>query len=312
MQLFDLHCDTILQLKEKSRDFLSRDTQFSLNELRKFSRLCQTMAIFIPDTLRGQDALEYFDCHAAYLKKLLAVQHELAGQVFQAKDIEIHTSQGRCAVIFAVESGAALGGSLERVDHLAALGVKFMTLVWNGENELGSGNETEKGLTEFGKQVIRRMESRGIIADVSHLNDRGFSDICETAEMPFMATHSNLRSVAGHKRNLTESQFQEIIRRKGVVGINLHAPFVSDEGISDEEHLFRHIYRMLELGGEDVIACGSDFDGDITTQLDSPVKLGEFGNYLLQKGISQPVVDKIFFENAQKFCERNFERRQKK
>jgi len=265
------------------------------------------MAIFIPDTLRGQDAQEYFDCHAAYLKNLIAMQHELVGQVFQAKDIERHNSKERCAVILAVESGAALGGSLERVDHLADLGVKFMTLVWNGENELGSGNETEKGLTEFGKQVIQRMESRGIIVDVSHLNDRGFSDVCETVKRPFMATHSNLRSVAGHKRNLTEAQFQEIIRRRGVVGINLHAPFVSDEEISDENHLFRHIYRMLELGGEDVIACGSDFDGDILTQLDSPVKLGEFGNYLLRKGIPQSVVNKIFFENAQKFCERNFD-----
>lgn len=306
MQLFDLHCDTILWFKDKSQDFLCRDTQFSLNELKKFKRMCQTMAIFIPDTLRGREAQEYFDFHAAYFKKLLEMQHDLVGQVLRAEDIERNTSQGRCAVILAVESGAALGGSLERVDILADLGVKFMTLVWNGENELGSGHETEKGLTEFGKQVILKMESRGIIVDVSHLNDRGFSDVCEMAKKPFMATHSNLRSVAGHKRNLTENQFQEIIRRKGVVGINLHAPFVSDEGISDEEYLFRHIYRMLELGGEDVIACGSDFDGDIITKLDSPVKLGEFADYLLQKGISQSVVDKIFFENARKFCERNF------
>lgn len=311
MELFDLHCDSILQFKERSQDFLSKDTQFSLNGLRKFTRLCQTMAIFIPDTVRGGAALEYFDRHAAYLKKLLSMQPELAGQVFYEDDIDTYTSQGRCAVILAVESGGALGGNLEQVDHLADLGVKFMTLVWNGENELGSGNETEKGLTEFGKQVIRRMERRGIIADVSHLNDRGFSDVCETAERPFMATHSNLRSVADHKRNLTESQFQEIIRRKGVVGLNLHAPFVSAEEISDEEHLFRHIYRMLELGGEDVIAWGSDFDGDIITPLDSPQKLGEFGDYLLRKGISQTVVDKIFFENAKEFCKRNFDGRRK-
>ena len=127
------------------------------------------------------------------------------------------TGEGKCALILSAESGACLGGRLERVEELYEAGVRFLGLVWNGENELGSGHSNEKrGLTEFGRQVIRRMEQLSMIVDVSHLNDRGFDQVCEVGERPFIATHSNLRSVAGHMRNLTEDQFQEIVRRGGL------------------------------------------------------------------------------------------------
>ena len=172
-------------------------------------------------------------------------------------DIRRITGQGKCAVILAVESGAALGGRIERIDDLAESGVKIMTLVWNGKNELGSGHDTGEGLTPFGKEVIRKMEERRMIVDVSHLNDRGFDEVCEVAARPFVATHSNLRSICSHPRNLKEEQFCEMVIRGGLVGINLHQPFLSDTGEGKEEDVYRHIDRMLELGGENVIAYGA-------------------------------------------------------
>ena len=221
MQLFDLHCDSIVNFRKEHSDFLCQKTQFFLRELAAFDRLCQTMAIFIPDDVRNEAAVAYFRNHKEYLDDLLEKQKDLAELVRGPEDMERITANGKCAVILAVESGAALAGSLENVDYLAENGVKMMTLVWNGPNELGSGQRTDQGLTPFGRQAVKRMEQAGIIADVSHLNDRGFQELCEIAEKPFIATHSNLRSVCAHKRNLTEEQFQEIVDRKGLVGVML-------------------------------------------------------------------------------------------
>lgn len=306
MQLFDLHCDSIVNFRKEKSDFLCQKTQFSLGELAAFDRLCQTMAVFIPDDVRNEAAVEYFRAHKEYLDDLLEKQKDLAELVRGPEDIERITANKKCAMILAVESGAALAGSLGNVDYLAENGVKMMTLVWNGPNELGSGQRTDQGLTPFGRQTVKRMEKVGIIADVSHLNDRGFQELCEIAEKPFIATHSNLRSVCSHKRNLTESQFQEIVNRKGLVGVNLYEQFLADDHKGDLDSMYRHVSRMLELGGEDVIACGSDFDGaDIDEALDTPVKFARSAEYLLAKGISERILDKMFFENALAFFKKN-------
>lgn len=302
MQLFDLHCDSIVNFRELQSDFLCDRTQFSLREHDRFEKMCQTMAIFIPDTIRGEAAFDYFNAHYAYLKELEKQQPDLIEQVHTAGDLERITGEGRCALLLAIESGAALAGKLEHVDYFAKCGVKMMTLVWNGENELGSGHQTQHGLTAFGKQVVKRMEEKRMIVDVSHLNDPGFEEVCEIATRPFIATHSNLRTVASHKRNLTKAQFEEIVKRGGLVGINLHEPFLADDGRGTIDMMYRHIAGMLELGGEHVIACGSDFDGaDVWEGLNTPVKFAMAGEYLLQKGIKEDVVKKIFFENAAAF-----------
>lgn len=306
MQLFDLHCDSIVNYRNLKSDFFCKETQFSLQDLKKLKRYCQTMAIFIPDHLRGEEAFSYFCIHKAYLDSLLKQQASFAEWAQNGKDIEAITEQKKCAILLSVESGAALGGKLERVETLAEAGVKMMTLVWNGENEIGSGHETKKGLTPFGKKVISRMEETGIIVDVSHLNDVGFEEVCEVAKKPFIATHSNLRSVCGHKRNLTNHQFTEIVKRNGLVGLNLYEAFLADDGRGTMDALYSHVSAMLELGGEDVIACGSDFDGAaIDPSLNSPLKFASFADYLLQKGIKETVIDKIFFENALLFFRRN-------
>lgn len=306
MQLFDLHCDSIVKYCKQKADFLTGDAQFSLRELPQFDRLCQTLAVFIPDNTRGKAATEYFQVHLDYLHMLLEKQNNLAQLALRAQDIEQITGEKRCALLLAVESGAVLGGKIENVDYLAHSGVRMITLVWNSPNELGSGHSTDQGLTPFGREVIKRMEEKQMIVDVSHLNDRGFDELCQIAEKPFIATHSNLRSVANHKRNLTHEQFGELARRKGLVGINLHEPFLADNKRGTVDAMYRHIYQMLELGGENVIACGSDFDGaDIDASLDTPVKLAASAEYLIKKGISEAVTEKIFYDNALAFFSRN-------
>ncbi|WP_333791967.1 dipeptidase [Muricomes intestini] len=302
MQLFDLHCDSIVKYRELGEGFLCKKTQFSLNDAARFERICQAMAIFIPDDIRGEKAFKYFNVHRDYLLGLLEKESDLAELACSGADVARIAGSGRCAVMLVVEGGAVLAGKIENVGCLARCGVQIMTLVWNGENEIGSGHRTHHGLTAFGREVVKRMEEQNMIVDVSHLNDEGFDDVCEIAQKPFIASHSNLRSICPHNRNLTEKQFEEIVRRRGLVGINLYEPFLDENGEGTVESILRHVYRMLELGGENVIACGSDFDGaDIHPSLDSPVKFAGVAQYLVDHGIGKEQVDKMFFGNALNF-----------
>lgn len=308
MKLFDLHCDTIERMEELGENMLTDKSQLSLRYLPELEKWCQTFAIFIPDRYRGAEAVKFYDRIHAYFLKMLDQHRDIVEMVQSPCDIERITAEKKCAAILSVEGAAVLAGKLENVEKLAKDGVKMMTLTWNGPNELASGHvDPSMGFTEFGREVVREMERQKIIVDVSHLNDKGMEELMGgLATKPIIATHSNLRSLCSHKRNLTEEMFRYIVEHKGLVGLNLLHNFVSDEPMKDSKaELFRHVYRMLELGGEDVIACGSDFDGGIVSQMDNPVLFASFGDYMVENGISRRISDKIMFGNAQHFFEEN-------
>ena len=307
MKLFDLHCDTIERMEELGEDMLTDKTQLSLKYLPQMEKWCQTFAIFIPDSKRGADAVYYYEQVLAYFHKMLQKHADIVEMANTADDIRRITGSKKCAALLSVEGGAVLDGKLENIEKLKKDGVKMMTLTWNGANELASGNvNPEMGFTAFGREAVKEMERQNIIVDVSHLNDKGMEELMGFATKPIIATHSNLRSVCSHKRNVTEEMFKYIVEHKGLCGLNLLHGFVSDEPMKDSKaELFRHVYRMLELGGEDVIACGSDFDGGITSQMDNPALFASFGDYMVDHGISRRVSDKIMFENALHFFEEN-------
>ena len=307
MKLFDLHCDTIERMEELGENMLTDKTQLSLKYLPQIEKWCQTFAIFIPDSKRGVDAVSYYEQVLAYFHKMLDQHADIVEMANTADDIRRITGSKKCAALLSVEGGAVLDGKLENIEKLKKDGVKMMTLTWNGANELASGNvNPEMGFTAFGREAVKEMERQNIIVDVSHLNDKGMEELMGFATKPIIATHSNLRSVCSHKRNVTEEMFKYIVEHKGLCGLNLLHGFVSDEPMKDSKaELFRHVYRMLELGGEDVIACGSDFDGGITSQMDNPALFASFGDYMVDHGISRRVSDKIMFENALHFFEEN-------
>lgn len=307
MKLFDLHCDTIERMEELGEDMLTDKTQLSLKYLPQMEKWCQTFAIFIPDSKRGVDAVSYYEQVLAYFHKMLQKHADIVEMANTADDIRRITGSKKCAALLSVEGGAVLDGKLENIEKLKKDGVKMMTLTWNGANELASGNvNPEMGFTAFGREAVKEMERQNIIVDVSHLNDKGMEELMGFATKPIIATHSNLRSICSHKRNVTEEMFKYIVEHKGLCGLNLLHGFVSDEPMKDSKaELFRHVYRMLELGGEDVIACGSDFDGGITSQMDNPALFASFGDYMVDHGISRRVSDKIMFENALHFFEEN-------
>lgn len=307
MKLFDLHCDTIEELRDHGEDFEHHHRQFDIHDIQYCTAGVQTLAVFVPDNIRGPSATNFVDDYYHYMNDTVSKVSHLAEIIEDVGDIERITSHHKWAFLRSIESGACFNGDLDNINHFASLNFKMCGLVWNGPNELGSGPNTKDGLTNFGKAAVKRMEEVGMIIDCSHLNDAGFHDLLEIAEKPFIASHSNVRACCNHPRNLTDEQFKEIVQRKGLCGVNLFSKFLDNDNQRTKESIFRHIYHMLELGGEDVIAWGTDFDGDITIApgLEHPRGLIQFADYLLKMGINEHIINKIYFENAHQFFKTN-------
>ena len=149
--------------------------------------------------------------------------------------------------------------SADDLKKLYAMGIRMIAPTWNFSNQLASGimEDTDTGLTPLGREIITEMDRLGIILDLSHISEKSFFEASECTKRPLVASHSNLRSVAFHKRNLTDEQFMVIKNSGGVCGINLYPPFFGE----DISRLKDHIDRFLALGGENNIALGCDFDG---------------------------------------------------
>jgi membrane dipeptidase len=266
---------------------------------------CQAMAIFIPEKLQGARAREYFGAvYQCYERQLVAHSREM-NRVTDLSRIDEAIERCPFAAFLTVENGSVLAGKPEYVRELYQLGVRMMTITWNTGNELCGGNATDRGFSPEGRAAIREMEKSGMVVDVSHMSDRGFWELCGFAERPFIASHSNSRAVCDHPRNLTDDMFREIRDRGGLVGLNYHNAFIVREGRSASiEDLLRHTHHFLELGGEDVIALGSDFDGaDIPEYLNSIEKTAFLLEEMERSGIPAAVVEKIRYANAQRFFE---------
>lgn len=328
--LIDLHCDTLTALapedapllsslrdpakREETLSLLAQRVQntntldlpgrhFSLSAIPEGVHWCQCCAIFIPDGLSQQEAVGYYDLHRRSFDRQMESLSDKVLPCRTVSDIETAWEQGRAAAVLTVENGSALAGRPDRVETLARDGVRMLTLTWNGENELGSGNVTGHGLSGFGREAIRALEQAGIIIDVSHLNDRGFDDLLEVAQKPFAASHSNARSVCGHSRNLTDGQIAEMVRRGCLIGLNFCQNFLrTGQRPAVPDDLWRHVERFLELGAERCLALGSDADGaDVPPGLDCPERFAGLYRYFLDRGLSPALAEGILWKNALRF-----------
>lgn len=305
--LIDLHCDTLTDWKYTTTgnpDTLDDPKRvLSLTAMPAGVHWAQFYAIFIPDEQRGQAAIEYFDFNRENFDRQMEKFSDRVAPCRSCADMEAAFSQNKTAAFLTIENGSALAGDLSRVQVLADAGVRAMTLVWNGENEIGSGHTTDHGLSDFGKAVIPEMERLGILVDVSHLNDPGFFDLLEVAKKPFLATHSNARAIAGHKRNLTDEMIREMVRRGCLIGLNYFVKFLQDDGeVKSLDDLYRHVCHFFDLGTSKNLALGSDFDGAVLPEcLNTPAKAAGIYEYLLSRGVSQELADGILYQNARRF-----------
>lgn len=307
MNFFDLHCDTITECYGQKVGISKNHLQLNLNKGRKIDKWIQVYAIWMDDVYEGEQAYEYFCNVYDYFRQQMAYEEQQITFCTSPNEFRSCLQENKRIALLAVEGSRALGGRLERVEEFYDKGVRMMTLTWNGKSEVADGCMVEHagGLTEFGKVVVGKMQSLGMLVDVSHLAEKGFWQVEKLTKRPFIATHSNSKSICNVPRNLTDEQFMVFVERRGLVGLNFFPVFINGTYHAECCELLPHIDRFLDLGGEKVIAMGSDFDGaKMPKDLKHIAQLRNLYN-LVQQRYGKERAELFFFENAYNFFQRN-------
>ena len=271
MDFFDLHCDTAYKMYTTQQGFSQNNLAVAADKGEIFDKWYQTFAVWVPD--ETDNPFGFYKNVISYLKTNLC---------------------GKVNPVFAVEGGIVLENDLDRLYQLKQDGVKFLTLTWNGENAIAGGVKSQKGLTEFGRKVIKVMNDLDIKVDLSHLNDKSFFEVVSIAEKP-IATHSNCRAVCDVPRNLSDEQIKLICENSGIIGLNFYPVFLGENPL---ESIYQNINHLCDMGYENNIAIGSDFDGaDMCDDLSNITKIPDLYAFLSEKGLNNTILNKIFYKN---------------
>jgi len=200
--------------------------------------------------------------------------------------------------VISIEGGEMLLGDMDKLDEFdRAARLRLIALTWNHENEIAypARNGPRGHLKPFGMELLKEMDRRGILADVSHLNEDGFWDIVENMDLPPVASHSNARWLCDVPRNLHKEQVQAVIDKGGFIGINFYTRFLTMNETSCLDDVFRHIDAICEMGGDKILGFGSDFDGieswpeGLATPADFPAVIA----LLREHGYSEETIENI-------------------
>ncbi len=314
MKLFDLHCDTAGECFSRKIPLDKNDLHIDLCKGGLLDKWCQVFAVWIPDNLRGKESFNYFSNVLNNFKHEISHNSEKIQLCRDFSDMTNALESKKCAAVLAVEGGSPFSsryGAYMAKKH----GVKLITLTWNDENELGYGCQSgsDSGLKNAGKELLRDMRELGIVADVSHLNRAGFFDAVSSGAA-VIASHSNSESVLlkmrkdsddkffSCRRSLSDEQIKLLIECGGLIGINFCRSFLGDRDDDGFEAVYRHMDHILNMGGKNALAIGSDFDGcEINPELAGVDKIASLRSFLLNKGMKAEEIDKFFFENANNF-----------
>lgn len=221
---------------ERDKESSKKATEFALNRLNEIKR----QEILNPERM------------------IIATGHQ---DLFNLK------KTGKKAICLGIENGYAIGRDLKNLKMFKEMGVSYITLCHNSNNDICDSAMDKKewnGLSPFGSKVVREMNRAGLLIDVSHASEKTFYDVLETSALPVFASHSSCRALCDHPRNLTDRQILDLAEHGGVIQICMYKGFINkDEEKASLSDLIRHINHVVQLVGDtDHVGIGSDFDGD--------------------------------------------------
>ncbi|MFD1952943.1 dipeptidase [Paenibacillus thailandensis] len=264
MPIADFHCDVLFKLLEDERLSFRDDTSGKLDvtykRLKQAKSVFQTFAIFVqPGDNAGIEP--YFKSIDLFYRCVLP-NPDIAFIQYK-DDLERSLAEGKIGAMLSLEGLDGLQGDPAMLRIMYRLGVRAAGFTWNNANWAADGAMEERGagLTAQGKAFVRECDELGMMLDVSHLSERAFWDMVDTASKTVIASHSNAASVLPHKRNLSDDQIKAIIALEGLIGVTFVPYFVSGSEVVTIDDLLRHVERICELGGERHLMLGSDFDG---------------------------------------------------
>ena len=321
MKAADMHCDTIYEIYEgqkrgESISLRNNSLHLDLEKMKKGGYGIQNFAMYVDLEKSENPFLQAMEMIDVFYKEMEA-NKDLIQVVKSYEDIEKNWKEGRMSAMLTLEEGGMCLGNIRFLRDFYRLGARMMTLTWNYPNELAYPNkivmegpergcypDTEHGLTERGMEFLEEMERLGMIIDISHLNDAGIWDVFKHTKKPFVASHSNARTLASHPRNLTDEMIRALGERGGVAGINYCPAFLHDwkEGENKKSlvsHMVRHMKHMKQVGGIGCIGLGSDFDG-IRGELELPDagKLPLLEEEMKRQGFLPSEIEAVFYGNV--------------
>jgi membrane dipeptidase len=272
----------------------------SISELIKAQVRIQNFAIFVESSIPSQMVHEIFAQIELFNQSLK--DNKDAQILLSASDFDLPS---KLFALLSLEGSDIISHDVKYFKKLWSLGVRMYSLTWNNDNNLATScySKHKTGLTEKGIELIKKINSKKGIIDISHISEYAFWDIINITDeqLGLVASHSNCKSICDHVRNLTDLQIRKIIERKGIIGINLVPIFLKKSGNASISDVVKHIEKVIDLGGVNNVAIGSDFDGaEVITELATPMAFPALVNEL-SKMYSQAVINKIMYYNWDNF-----------
>lgn len=307
MRYLDLHCDTASRMLYEEEGLKSNKLSVDIEKMKKGEALGQVFAFFIELRKEKDPYLEFKEMYSNFIKEVdkNSSDIDIVRNINELKDSE---NKGKIGAFLSIEEGEVLKGDINKLVDVYEKGIRLITLTWNFENSLAFPNCNpkfmDKGLKENGFEVVSKMEELGMLADASHLSDKGFYDLINYCKKPFIVTHSNSRVITNHSRNLTDEMIKDLANKGGVMGLNFCSAFLRDNVTSIDivptiEDMMRHIKHIRNVGGADVLSLGSDFDGIANeVEIKDVSEMGKLRYALEKAGFSENEVEKIFYKNA--------------
>ncbi len=308
MVVFDAHCDTLQKITDFGGNVFKNPYHFDITRvLQQELDFVQVFAAFID---REKDRPMSFNRCSDLINTYYKQINRFCDKIMHcnsANDIEIALKSNKTAALLSIEGGDAIEGSLDNLYHFFNRGVRIMTLCWNYDNEICGGIEgSGKGLTDFGINIVKKMNTLGMTIDVSHGSEKTFWDVLDETKSPIIASHSNAKKICNHKRNLNDKQITAIIENGGCIGINFCPEFVS-ENKCDVSDILKHIEHILGLGGKNNIGIGSDFDGveSLPQGIDGVQNICVLADEMRRIGYSELLINKLYSGNFLNVMKKN-------
>jgi len=275
----------------------------------------------MPGTVTGPEAVKRALILIDHVRRLTEQHPNEIALATTAAEVRAANKAGRIAALMGMEGGHMIDDSLAVLREYQRLGVRYLTLshsVNTNWSDSSGDKPAHNGLTDFGKDVVRELNRLGVMVDISHVSDKTFWDAIETSKAPLVASHSSMRAISGHPRNMTDDMVRALGGKGGVVMINYSVGFLSNERYEAQqknvlsaelprvswEKIVDHIDHAVKLVGPTHVGLGSDFDGTtVPDGMEDVSKLPKITAALLAKGYSEQDVKNILGENILRLLE---------
>ncbi len=236
----DMHDDTTQRFLDGDFDLMPRNSAGSIDipRMKEGGLGAIFFSIWIPSKITGAEAIKHALDQIDAVREHVAKHPKEITLAMTAAEVRGAHKDGKIAALMGVEGGHMIASDLGVLRSYAALGVRYMTLTHSGNDEWADSS-TDKavhnGLTPFGKDVVREMNRLGVMVDISHVSDKTFYDALEVSKAPLIASHSSCRAICDAPRNMTDQMIKDLAAKGGVIQINYHVGFLSQEFRSAEK-----------------------------------------------------------------------------